>query len=379
MRFLQIGDLHIGKSVNGYSMKEDLKYALEQVYSYIDEYKPDGILLCGDIYDKSLPSTEAVRELDEVIDTLVGKGVEVYMISGNHDSAYRLAFAQNILSRQGVYMSGAYEGTVKCIHKEDEYGDLNIYLLPFVRPVQVREAIAAKGNHGDEISTYNDALNYVLSHIDTDKSARNIILSHQFISGSKKSDSEEITIGGLDEVNASAYDAFDYAALGHLHRPQQVTRPTIRYGGTLCAFSFSERDDGKSVVLIDCLADKEPTIELLPIKPRKRWVQIRATLDEMLAMDETDDYIQAVITDNGPVVDAVSRLKSGPFPNLMETVFEWVDHEIEHRFSEEDAKAILNLTPVELFESFYAEMTGEEPDQTVSDRIRAIYEEVRQG
>ena len=251
MKFIHLSDLHLGKRVYDFNLTEDQKYILKEILKVIDTENPDAVLIAGDIYDKSVPSTEAVELLDEFLYQLSGRDLQVFLISGNHDSPERLAFASRLISRTGIHLSPVYNGAVEPIVLTDEFGPVNVYLLPFVKPVHVRRFFPDA-----TIESYNDALRTAVEALDIDRSERNILVTHQFVTGAIRSDSEEISVGGTDNVDAAVFDGFDYVALGHIHGPQNIGSERIRYCGTPLKYSFSEAKHQKSVTVID-IADKE--------------------------------------------------------------------------------------------------------------------------
>lgn len=377
MKFLHLADLHIGKLVHNYSMVADQKDAFEQVFRYVDEEQPDGVILAGDIYDRSVPAVEAVSLFDEFLTRLVEKNLKIFIISGNHDSAGRLQFGKNILKGSQVFLEGTFQGTLSKIELQDKFGPFYVYLLPFVKPADVRAAY--RGSVSEEelekIKNYNQSVAFILSHTSIDSSVRNLLVAHQFITGSKTSESEDIIVGGLDNVDASVFQAFDYVALGHLHSPQKVTRDTIRYAGTLIPYSFSEKADEKSITVIEFGEGKSPRIRQLPIHPLHEMIQVEGMLEELLKSEPTDAYVKAIVTDKKAVVDAVLKLRSQVFKNLM--TVEFSNLEKEQKMSIENAKMMLQADPVSLFETFYKEQNGEEISKEERERIIQIYDEVR--
>ena len=224
---MHLSDLHLGKRVYEFSMYEDQKYILKQILEIAGEQKADAVLISGDVYDKPIPPAEAVQLFDDFLTALSDRKVPVYVISGNHDSAERLSFGARLMTQSSVFMSAAFHGTVQKYSLQDEYGTVNFYLLPFLKPTIVRQAYPEA-----EIGSYQEAVQYVLAQTPVEKSQRNVLLAHQFVTGAKTSESEEILVGGLDNMDASLFDDFDYVALGHIHTPQKIGRETVRYCGT---------------------------------------------------------------------------------------------------------------------------------------------------
>ena len=291
MKFLHISDLHIGKRVNEFSMIEDQKYILRQIKKIALEQQVDAVMIAGDIYDKPVPSAEAVQLFDKFLTELADCGKKVFAVSGNHDSAERIAFGAQLMSSREVYVSPVYDGEVRCVTCQDEYGELCIWLLPFIRPAVVRHAWRnvtegisigkndagtkqdlAKEDNVETVETYQDALQYVVSHMPVDISKRNILVAHQFVTGAARCESEEVSVGGLDQIEAGVFNIFDYVALGHIHSPQYISRETLRYCGTPLKYSFSEAEQEKSVVVMEIKEKGDVCIEKVPLKPlRDSW------------------------------------------------------------------------------------------------------------
>ena len=252
MKFVHISDLHLGKRLREISLIEDQAFILDEILNIIEKEKPEAVIIAGDVYDKSVPSADAVRLFDDFISGLADGSRNIFIISGNHDSAERLAFGSRLFDKSGVHISPVYDGNVTPVTLEDEYGPVDIFMLPFVKPVNVKACFPE-----EEISSYTDAVGCAISHMPIDKSRRNVLVTHQFVTGSARSDSETISVGGTDNVDAKVFRDFDYVALGHLHRPQQCGRENIRYCGTPLKYSFSEADDEKSVTIVSLFGKGE--------------------------------------------------------------------------------------------------------------------------
>ncbi|MBR3692887.1 MAG: exonuclease subunit SbcD, partial [Erysipelotrichales bacterium] len=237
MKFIHLSDLHIGKRVNEFSMIQDQQYILEEILKVIDTIHPDGVIIAGDVYDKTTPSEEAVRLLNHFICQLADQKVPTYIISGNHDSAERLAFGASLMEGSGIYISPVYNSETVKYTLQDPYGEVDLYMLPFIKPAHVRRYYPE-----EKIDTYTDAVRVAIEHMEVDTTKRNVIITHQFVTGASRSDSEEVSVGGSDHVDVSVFDNFDYVALGHIHRPQKMQRETVRYCGTPLKYSFSEAD-----------------------------------------------------------------------------------------------------------------------------------------
>ncbi|MBH1940422.1 exonuclease SbcCD subunit D [Mobilitalea sibirica] len=323
MKFLHTSDLHIGKRVNEFSMLEDQEYILEQILNIVDEHKPEGILIAGDIYDKGIPGVEAVTLFDRFLTRLHKKGLAVFMVSGNHDSSERIDFGGRIMEENRIHIAGTYQGKLDRVTLSDEYGLLYIYLMPFVKPAIVRR-------YYPEVETYQEAVEAILNHEEIDNSKRNILIAHQFITSGEtrpeQCDSENISIGGLDNIDASVFEAFDYVALGHLHGPQRIGRDTIRYAGSPLKYSFSEAQQIKSVTLVTIAQKTEVTYEKLPLVPLRDMREIKGPMEaltdpKIYSQANTLDYIHATLTDEEDIYDPIGKLRS-VYPNIMRLDFE---------------------------------------------------------
>lgn len=318
MKLFHLSDLHLGKRVYAFSMLPDQRYVLEQVCTLAEKHQPDGILLSGDLYDKPIPPVEAVQLLDEFFTRMQQMGIAVYAISGNHDSAGRVDFGSRILQQQNLHICGAFDGKLYHVQKEDAFGEIHFYLLPFLKPATV-----SAFREGGESLTYAEAVKWALETANVDTTKRNVLLAHQFVTWkgtAEESDSETKTLGGVDEMDASLFFDFDYVALGHLHSPQRIGRDTIRYGGSPLKYSFSELRQKKGVTLVELGEKGNVTTEFLPLEPLHPLREIKGTLDDLLEAAEeaggSEDYVRVILTDEGAVYDPVGRLRVY-YPNLM--------------------------------------------------------------
>ena len=375
MRFLHLADLHIGKRVNGFSMIEDQKFVFEQVYNVIENEKIDGIIMAGDIYDKPVPSAEAVKLFDEMLTRLVSINLPIFVISGNHDSAERIGFGSDILSAAKVYMSRVYNGNLQKIELEDDYGKINVYLLPFIKPATVKNIYKEA-----EIKDYDDALEYVLSQEKIDKTKRNVIVSHQFVTGALRSESEEVSVGGLDNVSVENYEAFDYVALGHIHRAQQMGRESARYAGTLLKYSFSEEKHNKSMTIVDLKEKGNIEIKEIPVKPLHDLKTIKGkfskiTSEEFYKELKKEDYYRAVLTDEDDILNAIGKLKS-IYPNLMSMEY---DNTRTRSYSVVDnVETGETKSPLDYVEEFFEKQNGRKMSEKQRNYLLEILGEARE-
>ena len=359
MKLFHLSDLHIGKRVNEFSMIEDQKYILKRILDLAEEEKPDGIILAGDIYDKQIPSAEAVQVFDEFITRLAGRAIPVFIISGNHDSAERLAFGGRLLNRRGIYLSPVYDGSVTKIPLKDQYGTVWIHLLPFIRPSTVRHVFE---NEADLVTDVQTAAETVIRHMEIDLKDRNILVAHQFVTGASRCESEDVQVGGLDNIDAAVFTPFDYTALGHIHSPQNVGTDRVRYCGTPLKYSFSEVDQEKSITVVEL--EKKGTVRtsLLPLKPLRDMRKLRGTYLELTDRSfyrdmNREDYIQVTLTDEDDVPDGLQKLRV-IYPNIMQLLY---DNQRTKTTQEVDAaQAVEKKTEIELFYEFY-ELQNNQP------------------
>ena len=377
---MHLADLHLGKRVNGFSMMEDQEYILNRILEIMEEEQPDGLLIAGDVYDKTIPPAEAVRRMDDFLTAVAAKHVPVFLISGNHDSAERVAFGHQLMQGSGIWISPVYDGTIRHHTLEDRWGEVNIYLIPFLRPSVVRSFFPDV-----EIEDYTDALRTIIEDLQVDTSRRNVVLAHQFVTAAgalpETCDSEQLSVGGLDRVDGSVFSPFDYTALGHLHGPQRVGSETIRYAGSPLKYSFSELHQKKSVTVAELRAKGETEIRQIPLQPRREMIELRGTFEKILEEARKKgapqtDYYHMILTDEIDVVDALSRLREY-YPNIM--LLDYDNRRTRSQKEVEQLDRVEERTPGELFAALYEQQNGQEMD---SDRkeyldglIREIWEE----
>ncbi|MBR6448204.1 MAG: exonuclease SbcCD subunit D, partial [Methanomicrobium sp.] len=366
MKLFHISDLHLGKKLNEFSMIADQEYILGQILAIIAEEKPNGVLIAGDVYDKTVPSEEAMKLWDDFLIRLAAMKVPVFAISGNHDSAIRFSNHGKLVDSTGIHLSPVYDGEAKCFTLRDGDVTVNIHMLPFVKPVTVRAVFG-----DEEINDYTDACRVAISHMNLEKSSsdisgisgksdesgkspKNILIAHQFVTGAVRCESEEVSVGGLDNVDASVFDAFDYVALGHIHGKQKIGRETVRYSGTPLKYSFSEKDHKKSITVVNVGAEGVSVSEI-PLKPLHDLREIRGTFYELAyggnsENSNTDDYIHAILTEDYDVPNALGLLRNR-YPNLMKLSYD--NARTREQRDVDGAVDVENKTPLELFEEFY--------------------------
>lgn len=354
MKFAHISDLHLGKYLNHYPLLEDQACILDRILSVIRECAVDAVLVSGDIYDKPVPSAEAVSLFDDFLVSLAEGNRAAYIISGNHDSPERVAYASRLIAPSGIHLSPVYHGGIAPITVEDSYGELDIFLLPFVKPAHVRHLFPE-----EEIASYTDAVRVAIRHMGVDRGRRNILLAHQYVTGAVRSDSEDVSVGGLDNVDAGVFAAFDYVALGHLHKAQNVGTEKIRYCGAPLKYSFSEAGDEKSVTIVEVRGKGDVGIDTVPLAPLRDMLEIRGAFREVMEPQDCPDtnaYIRIVLTDDLEVPNAFSRLRT-VYPNLM--LMDYARRSRNIRREQDGIPGTLALHPEELFDKFYQEMNGQ--------------------
>lgn len=374
MKILHLSDLHLGKRVLGFSMIEDQKYILNEIIEILDKQKITTVIIAGDVYDKPVPSAEAVALFDEFLVNLSQRDVNVFVISGNHDSPERIAFGEKLMQKSHVYMSPVYAGKTEAITLEDDYGKINFYLLPFIKPVHVRHFFEEEG-----IENYTDAMACVISHMNINKDERNVLVCHQFVTGATRSESEEISVGGLDNVDVSVFEPFDYVALGHIHGPQNIGNERIRYCGTLLKYSFSEAEHCKSVTIVELKEKGTMNLESIPLVPLRDMIKIRGLFETVTDKKfcetvDTDSYVQVTLLDEWDIPNAFGKLAT-VYPNLMQMRYEnRRTSGSQDIISEEDNP---EMKPTELFAHFF-ELMNNQPltkaqEEYMCEQIEAIW------
>ena len=357
MKLIHLSDLHLGKRVNEFSMLEDQQYILEEILRIIDSEKPDGVLIAGDVYDKTVPSAEAVTLLDEFLVQLSKRDTQTFLISGNHDSAERLAFGGRLMEQSGIHIARVYNGVLAPLTLRDEYGPVDLYLLPFLRPVQVRRFFPES-----EIATYTEAMAAVLGAADINKTHRNVLVTHQFVTGAQTCDSEELSVGGTDNVDVSVFDDFDYVALGHIHGPQKIGRETVRYCGTPLKYSFSEVGHKKSVTVVELAEKGSVAIRTVPLVPKRDMSELRGAYNELMLRENYEgkpfrnDYLRITLTDEEDIPNAVNNLRT-VYPYIMR-----LDYDNRRTRTEshvDGAEQVERKRPLTLFEEFYESQNGQ--------------------
>jgi len=376
MKFAHISDLHLGKRIHQFSMIEDQKYILEKIVEIVKEEKVDGILLAGDIYDKIYPSAEAVALFDSFLVHLAKEEIRIFVISGNHDSPERIAFLGELTKKAGVHLSQVYNGKIDAIDMEDEFGKVHIYLLPFIKPVHVRHFFPE-----EKILNYTEAMEVVIRNMNLNTEDRNILVAHQFVTGAGRSDSEEISVGGLDNVEVDVFGDFDYVALGHIHRPQNMGSQKVRYSGTPLKYSFSEWQDEKSITIIQLGEKDDLDIKVIPLIPRQDMVKIRGTFLEVMnpvnfPKLEVNSYLHITLLDEMDIPDAFNRLTS-VYPNLMQ--MEYDNLRTRERRNLQVRKEVARISPLDIFAGLYETMNNQPMSEVQREYLMGKIDKIWKG
>lgn len=370
MKLLHTADLHIGKRVFGFSLLEDQRHALHEIVRIASDQRADAVLIAGDVYDKSVPAETAVSLLDDFLTALLDTGAAVFLIAGNHDSPERLQFGSRILQKRGLYIAGTYAGETPRVRLADEFGPVDVYLLPYLRPADARAYCA------EEIRTHDDAVRAVLKQAEREPGVRSVLLAHQFVTAAGQSpvlsESETPCVGGLDNVDISAFDGFDYVALGHLHGPQSMGRNTIRYAGSPLKYSFSETGHTKGVVLIELDAGSVKEIAFAPIPALRDMRELRGPMEELLKNAQpSEDYLHICLTDEDDVPDAMQRIRAVS-PNAMHISYD----NSRSRAAEQPLSALPleGMNPYEQFAAFFELQNGRALDEAGAALITELLE-----
>ncbi len=373
MKFIHLSDLHLGKRVNEFSMLDDQRHILGEIRRVIDGERPDAVLIAGDIYDRPVPPAEAVGLFDDFLYGLVKRELPVFVISGNHDSPERLSFCSRMIDASGVHFARTFSGKVEPFTLVDEYGPVDIFMLPFLKPAAVRRF------YPDEpIDTYTDALRAAIGSMEIDSARRNVLVAHQFVTGAARSESEELFVGGLDNVDASVFEPFDYAALGHLHGPQNVGSARVRYCGSPLKYSFSEAGQVKSVTVAELGAKGELSVRTAPLVPLHDLRELRGTYEDLTDRrnyegTNLNDYLHITLTDEEDVYDALGKLRV-IYPNLMKLDY---DNRRTRAAGEiDDGAAGEDRSPLELFAALFQQQNGRPMSDEQAAFCRSLIEDI---
>lgn len=377
MKLIHLSDIHLGKRVNEFSMLEDQAHILKKILAVVDEEKPNGVLIAGDVYDKSVPSTEAVQLFDDFLVRLAERKLPVFIISGNHDSPERLSFANRLIDAVGIHLAPVYNGVVEPITLSDEYGPVNVYMLPFIKPAHVR------GFFPDtEITSYSDAVAAAIGGMNIDKTQRNVLITHQFVTGAQRSDSEELSVGGTDNIGAEVFCDFDYVALGHIHGPQNMDSGRIRYCGSPLKYSFSEAAQQKSVTVAELKEKGTLEIHTVPLIPRRDMVELKGSYQQLTLREfyenttYQEDYTHITLTDEEDIPDAVAKLRT-VYHNLMKLDYD--NTRTRHSAAISGAENVETRSPIDLFAEFYELQNGLPMSAEQTELVASLIEKIWEG
>lgn len=374
MKFIHLSDLHLGKKLHESSLIEDQEYILNEILQIIDEEKPDGVILAGDIYDKSIPPVDAVELFDSFLVSLSKRNINTFVISGNHDSPERVSCGGKLMEKSNVYMAPVYSGEVKPISFEDEYGKINVYLLPFVKPSHIRRFYP-----DEKIESYSDAMRVAVENMNVDSTVRNVLVTHQFVTGAELSTSEDIAVGGTDNIDGTIFKDFDYVALGHIHRPQNVGSERIRYCGTPLKYSFSEVKQEKSVTAVQLDEKGSLKVETIPLEPLYDMAELKGTFDEVTSSDyigrkeHKNDYVHIILTDEEDVPNAMGRLRNY-YNKLL-----WLSYDNKRTSQEQLVEADENADkkdPLDVFADFYEQRNNKPMTQEQTKYMKSLIDKI---
>lgn len=374
MKFMHLADLHLGKRYNELSLIDDQRYILGKILEIAAAEKCDALLIAGDIYDKTMPSAEAVELLNSFLNGLARLKIQTFMVSGNHDSPERIAFGESFMGRGGVHVSPVYDGNLKRVTLTDVYGEVNVYLLPFIKPATVRRFFDDR-----VIDSYTAAVSAALGAVETDKSARNVLVAHQFVTGSKSSGSEEFTVGDIGNVDAGVFDGFDYVALGHVHGAQNVAGERVRYSGTPLKYSLSEAKSQKTATVVELKEKGSLTVNEIPLTPMRELVEIRGRYEELTRRSYYEnttlqsDLVHVVLTDEEEVPDALGKLRI-IYPFVMSLRYDNSRTQAQAQLQPDDS--VPSRTPFELFSALYKAQNNADMSAEQSEFARALIERV---
>lgn len=377
MKLMHLSDLHLGKRLNEFSLLEDQSFILQQLVELVRSEQPDCVLLAGDIYDKPVPPAEAVTLFDDFLNKLA-QLTTVCVTSGNHDSAERLAFGAQLMREGGVHFCGLYTGEPQCVTLQDVYGSVHIYLLPFLKPAHVRHCLPP--TEAEQVTTYHEALRCAVERLHINAAERNVLVAHQFVTGAQTAGSEAVNVGGVDNIGAEVFADFDYTALGHIHRAQNVGSERVRYSGTPLKYSFAEWQQEKSVTLVELGEKGRVSVTALPLAPLRDLRKLRGSYEELMSREFYDelpkdsdgllrDFYHLTLTDEEDVPDAVQKLRS-VYKNLLQLEYDNKRTRTDNAI--EGAERVVEKSPLELMEEFYQLQNN----QALSEKQRAYLQDL---
>ncbi len=373
MKIAHLADLHLGKTLHGYSLIEDQRYICREITEKIRDHQIDTVIIAGDVYDRAVPSAEATVLLNDFLNDLSDLNVNVLMIAGNHDSADRLSYGASLFKKMKIYIAGSYTGKLEPVVLEDDYGEICFYLLPFIRPLHVNRYLGEEEKTG----SYTEAVDYVLKHAGIDETKRNVLVMHQFVTGAKvdENGSEELIVGGLDQVSVDVLKGFDYTALGHIHRPQTILNETIRYSGTPLKYSLGEIGQTKSFPVIELKEKGVVDIQTVELKPLHEMRQVKGTFRKITKNHEqvSLDYVHVILTDENEITDA-GRILRNIYPNILRLEY---DNQRTRTVREVSAPVdTVQKTPLQIFAEFYEKRNGVTMSEDQQTLLQQIIEDI---
>lgn len=375
MKFIHLADLHLGKKLKEYDLLEDQDFILKKIINIVDEEKIQAVLISGDIYDKSIPPVGAITLFESFLTRLAERKIQVFIISGNHDSAERMTFGSQLMDLSGIHFAKAFGKDYSCIKLNDEFGDLYFYMLPFIKPAFVK---AVYPEEEENIKSYTDACRVALSKMNVDYAQRNVLLAHQFVTGSQRCESEEVSVGGIDNVDVEIFENFDYVALGHIHGPQKIKKESIRYSGTPLKYSFSESKHKKSVPVIEIKEKENLSVKLIPLEPKRDLIELKGTYNQLMSREfykdlNTDDFCHITLTDEEDILNGFSRLNT-IYRHLLTLDYENTRTKtINHQIEDYD---VAKVDPLVLFNDFYKMQNNTDLSSEQSDYLRGLIENI---
>ena len=376
MRFLHLSDLHLGKRLGEMPLAKDQEYILSELAGIADSENADAVIIAGDVYDTAVPPAEAVSMFDRFITRLADSGKKIFIISGNHDSQRRLEFGASLMKNSGVYLRGTYGGAYEPVVLRDEEGEICVYMLPFVKPSSVRFA-----HEECEAATTDEAVRFAISAMNVDPSKRNILIAHQFVAGSQRSDSEDLSAGGSDSVGPDALAAFDYVALGHLHSSQRAGSEFIRYCGSPLKYSFSEIRGNKCALIVDVMKKGCVSVKSLPLTPLHDLRHIKGEYAQLTLLEnykgtKLDDYVYITLTDEDDVPNAIGKLRS-IYPNILKLDYDNVRTRTTAQF--DIPSEVKMKSPEELISEFFKMQNSVLPNEYQTQIIKDTLKKLRDG
>lgn len=373
MKILHLADLHIGKKINEFSMIEDQKFILKQILEIMDDVKPDAVIIAGDVYDKTVPTIEAVELLDDFIFEISKREISTFIISGNHDSAERLSFGAKVMKFGKIYISPVFDGKVSKYTLSDENGKINFYLLPFLKPVNVKKFFL-----DEEINSYDDAAKLIVKNMNIDVSQRNILIAHQFVTETSQSELEEKNVGGLDNISSEIFYDFDYVALGHIHRAYNIgEKKRIRYCGSPLKYSLSEINSEKSVTIVEINSKNDFKVETVALVPLRDMQVIKGTFEEITKKSfycnvNTKNYISIILTDENEVPNALQKLRD-IYENILKLEY---NNKRTQKYNKIDFEKIKKRDPFEVFSEFYELQNNQKMTTEQEEIIKNLIDEI---